>query len=682
MPAKLTSHLTFRFKLSIMMFVVISLTLIASAYYQYHYSNETVETQKLQLLELDNQLIAQQATYALLERNDQLAGLLVNDVGQNPAVDEVALVTTNHTILNYFSRTKDLPIPEIDFEKEIIKTPSHLKMTVPVLVNSNVVGYVYISYLRNVLFPKDQFYPIYILVTLLIMTIIAILIADRLQRILTKPIVNMVKHIENIYRTGNFESRLKESHDNEIGELVSGFNKMLQTVQERENELTIRSKQLQRLVDVRTEQLYQKAHFDSLTGLPNRYLLVDRLHQAIAKSSRSNNKLALLFLDLDRFKIINDNLGHQNGDQLLKEVAKRLLKLSRQSDTVARLGGDEFVFLLENLSSLKSAARTAKRIIESFKVPFRIQDHILHVSTSIGISIYPEDGDDEKALLKNADISMYHAKQQGSGKYSFYTNEINQTSLERLKIESQLRAALENDELHMVYQPQKNLNKKRIENLEALIRWNSPKNGPISPGIFIPIAEETGLINQIDLWVISKVCKQISIWNKIGLNHLTVAINVSAGHLISEILLNHLEREVKKHNIDASQIEIEITEAVFVEHTNQTIENLKKLKAFGVKIAIDDFGTGYSSLQYIQNFPADTLKLDGMFVQSLDTKASQGIVRSTIILAHSLGLELVAECVETQAQLDFLIEHKCDLIQGYLFSKPLLPEDIPTKCLE
>ncbi len=504
-----------------------------------------------------------------------------------------------------------------------------------------------------------------------------VIAAKYFKKSLTYPIRRMVRHIQTIYRTQNFERRLRSKRDDEVGRLIMEFNQMLDTVQERENELTLHGKQLQRLVEVRTEQLYQKAHFDSLTGLPNRYLLVDRLHQAISKSARTNEVLALLFLDLDRFKVINDNLGHQNGDLLLKEVAKRLSKIAREGDTVARLGGDEFVFLLENLNNPQDASKTARRIIDSFKIPFHLQDHILHVSTSIGISIYPADGKDDKILLKNADISMYHAKEKGPGQFSFYTHDMNKSSLERLAIETNLRSAIDNNEFYLLYQPQMRTKDNQYKNVEALLRWKNPQIGDISPGVFIPIAEETAIINQIDLWVITQACKQIKTWKEQGLKDITVAVNISAGQLISDTLLEHLKRQLMIYQINPAQLEIEITEAVFVEHSARTIKTLESIKKLGARIAIDDFGTGYSSLQYIQNFPADTLKLDGMFIRNLmESKASQGIVRSTIILAHSLGLELVAEGVETQEQLDYLTHHQCDLIQGFLLSKPIKPEEI------
>ncbi|TQV82890.1 putative bifunctional diguanylate cyclase/phosphodiesterase [Aliikangiella coralliicola] len=673
--------LSFRAQLTLMMTIIVIVMTIAFVLFLYLTVNKTLEQNTIDKAVQHAHITGEKAKAAVKSIDDAAANQVVKQLGSSQSVHVAALLLANGSLLGYYTDQQGMPLPEMDISQRLERTETELFIAEPIFDDEQLVGYVYVNHNLQQLLSQENLFIFFIAGLFVASIIVSIILAGYFQNLLTLPIRRMVRHVNNVYKSKNFEKRLNPRSDDEIGRLIKGFNKMLDAVQERENELTMHGKQLQRLVEVRTEQLYQKAHFDSLTGLPNRYLLVDRLHQAISKSSRTQSILALLFLDLDRFKVINDNLGHQNGDQLLKEVAKRLSKMAREGDTVARLGGDEFVFLLENLNSPRDAAITARRIIDSFKTPFRLQEHILHVSTSIGISIYPNDGSDDKILLKNADISMYHAKEKGPGNYSFYSDDMNQTSLERLAIESNLRNAIENNEFHLVYQPQMRLKDNQYKNVEALIRWNNSDVGEISPAVFIPIAEETGIINQIDLWVISQVCKQLRLWREQGMNDITVAINVSAGHLISDTLLEHLKKEILLNQIVARQLEIEITEAVFVEHTQRTIENLTAIKKIGARIAIDDFGTGYSSLQYIQNFPADTLKLDGMFIKNLkESKASQGIVRSTIILAHSLGLELVTECVEDQYQLDFLTKHQCDLVQGFLLSKPVSPEEILVIC--
>jgi len=382
-------------------------------------------------------------------------------------------------------------------------------------------------------------------------------------------------------------------------------------------------------------------------------------------------------MDLDRFKIINDSLGHDVGDQLLKSVAIRLSQVCRECDTVARLGGDEFVFLLEDIEKPEDSGRIAKKINDVFITPFSLNNHTLHASTSIGVCMYPEDGENSQTLLKNADMSMYHSKQRGPGGYCFYKTEMNAQVHARLEIENLLRSAEVRNEFHLVYQPQVDLKTNKISKAEALLRWVNPQLGHVSPAVFIPIAEEIGIINQIGRFVISKTCKQLDIWQQNGLNDLTISINISSSHLLDVELTNYIKTEVTNANLTFNKLEIEITEEVFLEHSEATVAVLKKLQSLGINIAIDDFGTGYSSLQYLKDLPVNTLKLDGMFVRDLSENfSSQGIASSTIILAHSLNMRIVAECVETQAQLDFLKERNCDFIQGYFFHKPLKPDEL------
>ncbi len=655
-----------------MMISIILITLaIVSAFLQFSV-NQDLEEKIIFSARQQAKIIGAEALQAIISHDDKSANQIIQQYSATESVKEAAIFLADNSLLGFYSQLKGMPLPVMDRGKPMVKSATNLIISEPVYRGKEKVGYLYVDYdLAGLLAQKPN--ALWFLISLAVfMLALSFIVAGYFQKLLTHPIRSMVRHITNMYESKNFDKRLLAKSDDEIGQLINGFNQVLDATQHRENELTARGKQLQKLVDVRTKQLFLKAHYDSLTGLPNRYLLVDRLHQAISKSARNKSNIALLFLDLDRFKIINDNFGHQNGDQLLKEVAKRLKKVAREGDTVARLGGDEFVFLLEHLAQPKDAARSALRIIECFSKPFQLQEHVLHVSTSIGISVYPDDGQDHKILLKNADVSMYHAKKKGPGNFSYYSEEMNNTSLKRLAVESNLRTAIEKGELSLVYQPQKRLKEEGFRNAEALLRWNNPELGNVSPGVFIPVAEETGLIKKIDLWVISEVCKQIRKWRNQGLSDLTIAINVSAGHLISSSLLEHIKTEIIVNQIKAEQLEIEITEEVFVEQTQRTIENLIAIKKLGARIAIDDFGTGYSSLQYLQDFPVDTLKLDGMFIKTLETdRRSQGIVRSTIILAHSLGLELVAECVEDQWQLEFLAVNQCDLVQGFLYSKPV-----------
>jgi len=649
--------------------------------YQFSVVDSDIESQIITEQLLKNELLAHDVTAIVINRKDTDANAILKKYANTNSIEFAAILLNNSSLLGYYSAQADIPLPPMDTSEAVRITEASITLTVNIIKGNDRIGYLWIQYNKSQLLAPQLIYYYFLMILAILMVIISILLARVFYKQITKPIEHMTQSILSMLKQGKYESRLEFSEKSFLARLADGFNQVVTNFKKQESALSARITHLDNLLNVRTKQLFKKSHYDALTGLPNRYLLVDRLTQSISKAKRSQNHLALLFLDLDRFKVINDNFGHQYGDQLLIEVAKRLKSIAREGDTVARLGGDEFVLLLETLNRPKDAARMALRVIESFADAFNIQDHSLHVSTSIGISVYPSDGDDDKKLLKNADVSMYHAKKKGPGNFSYYSKEMNNASQERLEIENHLRNAIDNNELRLVYQPQMRLKSGTYKNVEALLRWNNPELGEISPVTFIPIAEESGLIKKIDLWVITEACKQMRLWQEQGLDDLTVAINVSAGHLISETLLDHIKTEIIVNQLKAEHIEIEITEQVFVEHTDRTIQNLKRIKELGAKIAIDDFGTGYSSLQYIQDFPADTLKLDGMFIDNLETdKASQGIVRSTIILAQSLGLELVAECVENENQFNFLKENHCDLIQGYYLCKPIEASEIPGFC--
>ena len=555
-------------------------------------------------------------------------------------------------------------------QREVVFLGDHYLESVNTITDdSDLLGYLYIRTSLDKLNQQRIYYRNILTSVITFSVFLAFLLSATTQRIITQPLNSIVLHVREFSKSKDYKKRLNLKLNDELGTLAQGFNHMVSVVEERELALRSQSNNLQNIVDERTEQLYQKAHYDSLTLLPNRYLLSDRLEHAIFAAKRNNDGLALLFMDLDRFKIINDSLGHDVGDELLKAVAKRLQNIGRDIDTVARLGGDEFIYLAENISKPEGAGRIAQKIHQAFEAPFVLNKHVLHVSTSIGISIYPTDGEESSQLLKNADVSMYHAKEQGPGHYSFYHDDMDVAIHQRLAIENYLRKAIDNNELYLVYQPQVNIDSGEIEKVEALLRWNNPELGSVSPASFIPVAEEIGIINQLGKWVIHEVCRQKKAW---GSTNIRVAVNISSSQLLDVDLIAYIEDIARYYAIDLNYLEFEITEEVFLEYSPRTIKVLTELQTFGIKIAIDDFGTGYSSLRYLKELPVDTLKLDGMFVMDLaENNASRGIVSSTIILAHSLNMKIVAECVETKEQLAFLKQQNCDFAQGYHLHKPL-----------
>jgi diguanylate cyclase (GGDEF)-like protein/PAS domain S-box-containing protein len=429
-------------------------------------------------------------------------------------------------------------------------------------------------------------------------------------------------------------------------------------------------------------QMTHSAQHDFLTGLPNRMLLNDRVSQAIALASRNMKKVAVLFVDLDGFKHINDSLGHPIGDKLLQSIAKRLVDCVRHSDTVSRQGGDEFVVLLSEVEQSEDAAISAGRMLHAVAEAHSIDQHDLHVTTSIGVSVYPDDGLNAETLVKNADTAMYQAKENGRQTYQFFKPAMNVRAVERQSIEESLRRALERQEFALHYQPKTNLSTGEITGAEALLRWTHPIRGPIFPAQFIPVAEDCGLILPIGKWVLREACKQARAWVDAGLPLTTMAVNISAMEFRDGNFLEGVFAILKDTGLDPRSLELELTESVLMKRAESTESILKALRARGVQLAVDDFGTGYSSLSYLRRFPVNALKIDQSFVRQITTAPDDTkIVTAVISMGRSLNLRVVAEGVETQEELAFLRAHECDEAQGYYFSRAVLPQQF-AKLLE
>lgn len=411
---------------------------------------------------------------------------------------------------------------------------------------------------------------------------------------------------------------------------------------------------------------------DPLTGLPNRMELKERINAALMQAEKEQGHIALLFLDLDRFKAITDSFGHSAGDRFLQDVAGRLKSILRKSDTAARLGGDEFALLLTGISVTEDVERIARKIQTCLQQPLVHEGHEVRISASIGISMYPMDGTEPDVLMKNADVAMYQAKKLGRNNFQFFAPLMNEAAYDRMMLEIGLRHALEREELVMYYQPQVNMDTWQIVGVEALVRWQHPELGIIQPNEFIPLAEETGLIIPIGNWVLRSVCKQIKSWQEKGFPLCRVTVNISARQFQQEDFVEMVTAELEVAGIEPWLIELEITESVAMENIEGTIEKIRKLSDLGISFSIDDFGTGYSSLSYLKKLPIRTLKIDKSFVQDVTTNDDGAtIVSAVIYMAHSLNLKVIAEGVENREQLDFLISKKCNEMQGYLFSRPL-----------
>ena len=419
-------------------------------------------------------------------------------------------------------------------------------------------------------------------------------------------------------------------------------------------------------------QLLHLAHHDPLTGLPNRLLFSARLEHALQQARRVPATIGLLFLDLDRFKNVNDSLGHALGDELLTQAAHRLRSCVRQQDTVARLGGDEFIVILQNLSDARDAGAVAEKILEALQQPFALTGHEVTVTASIGISLHPDDGQEGDTLLRNADAAMYRAKERGNNSYAYYTPELTAIVRERFDLENNLRRALERDEFQLFYQAQVSAADGRIVGAEALLRWQHLELGLVTPDKFIPLAEETGLIQPIGEWVLRTACAQARQWRSWGLPPVRLAINLSGQQITPEFINDKLELLLGEAQLEPSSLEFEITESFVMKHPEQAVQVLDRLRTLGISLAIDDFGSGYSSLGYLKRLPVHKLKIDQSLVRDIPSDPNdEAIARAVIALGHSLGLTVIAEGVENAMQGEFLRAEGCDEFQGFYYGRPI-----------
>jgi len=418
------------------------------------------------------------------------------------------------------------------------------------------------------------------------------------------------------------------------------------------------------------------AYHDALTGLPNRMLFMDRIDQAISRAQREDGLFALLFIDIDHFKVINDSMGHDAGDQLLNVLSQRLREVLRKSDTVARLGGDEFTVIIEGLDNADDAVNVSKNILSALDVPALVNGKEVYVGGSIGIAMYPQDGDSFGALLKHADIAMYRAKELGRNTFQFYASEMSQKAMYRLELENQIRTALKEDQFVVYYQPKIDLTNNQCVGAEALVRWNHPERGFISPDDFIPLAEEIGLITQLDEWVMKTACKQFKQWATDGISLQNLSVNISSRHFKENNLIDYCKTLLEMIDILPQHLEIELTESALVDNYENAKHILHELHDLGVHIALDDFGTGYASMAYLKEFPFDTVKIDRSFVRDIpEDKEDAAIVTAMIHLSQALNLSIVAEGIETESQKEFLAQNACAYGQGYLWSKPVSAEE-------
>ncbi|MBE9397091.1 EAL domain-containing protein [Pontibacterium sp. N1Y112] len=548
----------------------------------------------------------------------------------------------------------------------------------PVTLDNEVIGsIVLLSELGS--WQQQQIHRMTIVMGLFLLSLlVAVLLSNAAQRLVTRPILNLARTAREVTDTRNYELRAEKISEDEIGSLADDFNEMLNQIQLRDNELRDTHAQLEDKVKERTsellelaQQLEHQAFHDTLTGLANRATFDNNLQTAINFAQRNKKQIAVMFLDLDRFKSINDSLGHHVGDKLLIEMSKRLAGCLRSSDTLSRLGGDEFAILLPD-SSPNAAADTAAKVIDTVKQPIHIEGYNLQVTTSIGISIYPNNGDSAATILKNADTAMYSSKDAGRNQLNFFSQEMTACAERRLLLENKLRHAISENLFTIQFQPKWDTCNNRLVGVEALIRWLDDDEGYISPDEFIPLAEDCGLIGTIDDWVCKNACLQIQSLFGSNQPNISLAVNVSPAHVIYKDIYKRVSTILDETGFPAQNLELEITETMIASEVERLYEDLNKIRSLGVEISIDDFGTGYSSLSRLKQLPLNTLKIDRSFVRDIgEDSGDEVIIRTIIDMAHNLNLKVVAEGVETDEQYTFIKQYNCDLVQGYLFSKPV-----------
>ena len=700
MHMKSFSHISIRWKLTGLIVIISSVSLLLASLA--FITSDRINTQRTVSNNLTTmaEIIAANSSAALLFGDHMAAQETLGFLQSQKHIQAAAIYDINNSVFaSYRKSGVNIKLPEIELQPEnTLFWGDYVELFLHIEYKGEQIGVVYLRSNMQAVHDRLIWFLGIVVAVLLASLLVTFILGTRLQRIITDPLLGLSAIARQIRNEKNYSLRVSGEGRDEVGSLITDFNTMLDEIQSRDSELRENRSQLEERVMQRTRELEianselaiskeqaesvarrmeYHAHHDALTGLPNRILLNDRITTQLAHARRKQGMVAVLFLDLDRFKIINDSLGHAVGDQLLRVIARRLDKCVREEDTVARLGGDEFMVLLPNINGSSDAGRIARKVIDCLVDPISCHGHQLHITTSIGISIYPYDGTDSETLIKHADISMYRAKELGRNKAVYFTAEMNAGSRKQLALETSLRHAISRNELKLLYQPKIDISGNTIVGVEALLRWKHPSMGMISPQEFIPAAEDSGMIAPIGEWVMKTAFTQLKQWHLAGHSALTIAVNLSSAQLSRPGIEGVVEKALQFADLDASMTELEITENAAMENLESAIMVLEKLKNLGISIAMDDFGTGYSSLSYLRRLPIDVVKIDQSFVREIpDSSEDVLIAQAVIAMAQSLNLSLVVEGVENVRQLNFFKQQGCNLMQGFLFSKAVEPEEI------
>jgi diguanylate cyclase (GGDEF)-like protein len=644
--------------------IVLVATLICFIAYSYFSSDQDSRTRLGAL----GDITAADVGTALAFGNEQTVTKVLSALRADPSIKQVFVLNEHDQVVASFHQETDAVPGDLQQRLRALRSKTGRQVfdlspevERPVIREGIHFGSILIEQDENIIIKKITDTIGISAIILLFALGLSYLLADRFQRVITKPLTGMASTMQEVSHTKDFSKRVPASGTDEIVQLAERFNEMLSEIEHRDVALLERQ-----------DQLHHLANFDSLTGLANRGLFNDRLEQALIRAARTGERLAVLFIDLDDFKMINDTHGHRTGDQLLLETAARLVAGSRGCDTLARLGGDEFTVVLHDVKTTENALFVARKHLENLFHHYQIDDKRMFVSASIGVALFPEHGSTAEILVKNADSAMYLAKEKGKNNVELFTDSLHSRLSERLGLSNDLHRALEHGEFELYYQPRINLVRNSWASAEALIRWKHPELGMISPDKFIPLAEQTGLILPIGEWVLREACRQLHQWHSQGFHLPRISVNVSPLQLQRQNILSIAKDAITSNNLCAQALELEIVESALVEDSGRSINILKELQNIGVKISIDDFGTGYSSLSYLRKLPVDILKIDRSFLINVhESEEDERIIAAILAMALSLGLEVVTEGVECVEQEQILKTHNCQEAQGYYFARPM-----------
>lgn len=659
MNSRLDMHqFSIRGKLTFVIVIISTITLLLAASLFTLFQLREYQLTLAENLTAVAKITGNNAEAAIAFDNTDDASKILSELKNDPRIIAAAIYAPGNNLFASYSRNHDTPpVFEPPDENGYRYEDRTLHLMQPIYIDDNkkeVIGYIYIQASLDLLYEQLQKNILITGIIVLFSLFIGYFLTFRLQRSISTPILELSNATNKIKNEKDYSIRVNRSDYLEIKHLCDGFNSMLEEIQSRD------------------EHLQQLASYDPLTGLSNRKYFSNILNNAISRGVRKSHRHAILFLDLDRFKNINDSLGHSIGDELLVHVSKRLEVIIREDDTVARFGGDEFTILLQEITGSHQAAEVADRILEVLNEPFDLKGHDVVISTSIGIVIYPEHGVTAEQLMQNADTAMYQSKHSGGNSFWFFSEHMNITAQKRLKLEESLRQAIHKDEIILHYQPQFDLVTKTIVGVEALVRWNKEGGQMVPPNDFLPLADETGLIIPLGNIIFRKALTTLKKLNEEGLYNQKLSINMSAKQFRQSNAIEPLLTFIEDLKLNPEMIEIEITEEALIDYTDEVIMIMHTLKDNGVGLVIDDFGTGYSSLGYLKQFPFDALKIDMTFIRDMqETERNSNLVRAIIDMSHHLDLKVVAEGVETAAQQELLRDMECDIIQGYYFSKPM-----------